>query len=133
MITLSVIFLGIVALSSLVEAAFLLAIAIKARELQQRVLEMEERFERETRPSLQHLARISQNIAGISDLVAVRARRFDAVLAATTDELEGATISVRKIVLRPLVEIAAVVKSFRKGLEVYHRLGEIARTGTGRR
>jgi len=133
MMTLAVIFLGVVALSSLIEAAFLLGIAIKARELHQRVLEMEERFERETRPSLQNLTRISENISGISDLLAVQARRFNALMTATTDELEHATISVRQVVLRPLAEIAAVVKGFRKGLEIYHRLGEIGRTGTDRR
>lgn len=138
MMTLGVIFLGLIALSSLVQAVFLIGVAREGKQLSRRMLEMEQRFETEIRPSLKNLARVSHDFAEFSGLMASQARRVDAFMADTVGKLEQATSSLRDVVLRPLgplVDITALLKGFQKGLEIYRRLGGIdsARKGDVRR
>jgi hypothetical protein len=138
MTTLAVIFLGVIALSSIIQAAFLIGLAREGRELSKRMLAIEQRFENEIRPTLQNLSRMSQNFAEVSDLIGIQARRVDLFMADTVDKLEHATSSLRDVVLRPLgplVDITALLKGFRKGLEIYRRLGGIdsERKGAARR
>lgn len=138
MMILGVIFLGVIALSSLVQAAFLIGLAREGRELGRRVNEIEQRFETEIRPSLKNLARISQNFAEVSDVLSAQARRVDDFMADTVGKLEEATSSLRDVVLKPLgplVDITALLKGFQKGLEIYRRLGgmDTAKKGVGRR
>jgi hypothetical protein len=138
MMTLAVIFLGVIALSSLIQAAFLIGLAREGRELSKRVLAMEQRFETEIRPTLQNLSRISQNFVEVSDIIGAQARRVDLFMADTVEKLESATNSLRDVVLRPLgplVDITAMLKGFRKGLEIYRRLGGLdsERKGASRR
>jgi hypothetical protein len=128
MTTLAVIFLGVIALSSLVQAAFLITLGKESRKLGRRLDEIEQRFETEVRPTLQSVARISKNFAEVSDSLASQARRVDAFMADTVAKLEETTTAVREVVLRPLgplVDITALLKGFRKGFEIYRRLGGI--------
>jgi len=138
MTTLAVIFLGVIALSSLVQAAFLITLGKESRKLGRRLDEIEQRFELEVRPTLQAVAKISKNFAEVSDSLASQARRVDAFMADTVSKLEETTSALREVVMRPLgplVDITALLKGFRKGLEIYKRLGgmESERKGGARR
>src|SRR5262245_28326666 len=138
MTTLAVIFLGVIALSSLVQAAFLITLGRESRKLGQRLDQIEQRFEVEVRPTLQAVAKISRNFAEVSDSLASQARRVDAFMADTVTKLEETTTALREVVMRPLgplVDITALLKGFRKGLEIYKRLGgiESERKGGARR
>jgi hypothetical protein len=138
MTTLAVIFLGVIALSSLVQAAFLINLGRESRKLGRRLDEIEQRFEVEVRPTLQAVAKISKNFAEVSDSLATQARRVDAFMADTVSKLEETTTALREVVMRPLgplVDITALLKGFRKGLEIYKRLGgiESERKGGARR
>ena len=138
MTTLAVIFLGVIALSSLVQAAFLITLGKESRKLGRRLDEIEQRFEAEVRPTLQAVAKISKNFAEVSDSLASQARRVDAFMADTVNKLEETTSALREVVMRPLgplVDITALLKGFRKGLEIYKRLGgmESERKGGARR
>lgn len=138
MTTLAVIFLGVIALSSLVQAAFLITLGKESRKLGRRLDEIEQRFEVEVRPTLQAVAKISKNFAEVSDSLALQARRVDSFMADTVSKLEETTTALREVVLRPLgplVDIMAILKGFRKGLEIYKRLGgiESERKGGARR
>jgi hypothetical protein len=134
MMILGVIFLGLIALSSLVQAVFLIGLAREGKELGRRVHEIEHRFETEIRPTLKNLARLSQNFAEVSDVLSTQARRVDAFMADTVGKLEEATSSLRDVVLKPLgplVDVTALLKGFQKGLEIYRRLGGIDRAKKG--
>src|SRR5262245_10854330 len=123
---LAVVFLGVIALSSVVQAAFLIGLAIEGKKLGRRLDEMERRFEEEIRPTLRNMARLSQTFAEVGEMVGGQARRVDAFMADTIMKMEEATTAIREVVLRPLgplVDITAILKGFRKGLEVYKRLG----------
>jgi hypothetical protein len=121
----AVVFLGVIALASLVQAAFFVGLAVAVRHLVRRVDEINDRFEREVRPSLESFGRVSRNLAEVTDLLTLQARRIDGVLADTLDQVEEATQNLRRFLLRPLgplADIAAVIKGLRRGLDVYHRL-----------
>jgi hypothetical protein len=121
----AVVFLGVIALASLAQTVFLIALAVAGRRLARRVDEIHERFDREVRPSLESFSRVSRNLAEISDLATLQARRIDGVLADTLDKVEDATGHIRRFLLRPLgplADIAAVIKALRRGLDVYHKL-----------
>jgi hypothetical protein len=121
----AVVFMGVVAVGSLVQTLFVVALALAVQRLARRVDDNHDRFERELRPSLAGISRISRNLAEMSDLATLQARRIDGVLADTIDKIEDATGHLRRFLLRPLgplAEVAAVIKSVRRGLDVYHRL-----------
>ena len=79
--SLGVWFLGVIAVSTLVQAAFMVALALGGLRLARRVEELQARIDRELRPTLDHLSRITRNLAEVSDLATLQARRIDGVLA----------------------------------------------------
>lgn len=120
-----IVFLGIVAFGSLVQSAFLVGLAVSARRLSRRMTELQERVDRDLRPALDNLARVTRNLAEVSDLAVIQARRVDDLLADTVEKIESTTSVVRNVVLRPLgplVDLAAFFKGLRRGLEVYQTL-----------
>ena len=119
-------FLGIIALASLVQGAFLVGLAVSGRRLARRLDEIQDRLDRQIKPSLEQFARMSRNLAEISDIAVLEARRVDDLVADTIDKVEEATDVLRKLVLRPLgplADIVAFLRGLRKGLEVYRSLG----------
>jgi hypothetical protein len=128
----AIVFLGVIALSSLVQAAFLIGLAVGGRRLARRIDELQTRMEREIRPSLDNLSRISRNFAEITDLATLQARRIDDVLADTVDKIEEATSVIRRVILRPLgplVDLAAFLKGLRRGVQVYRKLRGLENQG----
>jgi hypothetical protein len=115
-------FLGVIALSSLVQAAFLIGLALSARRLGRRVEEIQQRVDRDLRPTLESLSRISRNLAEVSDTAVIQARRVDALIADTVEKIEDTTSMVRAFVVRPLGplgDILAFLRGVRRGVEVY--------------
>jgi hypothetical protein len=123
--TWGVVFLGIIAAASVVQSAFLLGLALEGKKLSRRVAEIQDRIEREIKPSLDNVARVTRNLAEVSDLAVLQARRVDGLLADTIEKVEETTTLIRKVVLKPigpLVDLAAFLKGLRRGLEVYQQL-----------
>jgi hypothetical protein len=123
--TWGVVFLGIISLASVVQAAFLIGLTLEGRKLSRRVAELQDRLERELRPSLDNLSRVSRNLAEVTDLAVLQVRRVDGLLADTIDKIEDTTTLIKQVVLKPigpLVDIAAFFKGLRRGLEVYQTL-----------
>ncbi len=138
MSNLAVVFLGIIALSSLVQAAFMIGMVAEGRRLGRRLDEIEKRFENEIRPTLQNLSHLSGSFAEVGDIVVSQARRIDAFMGDTVTKLEEATSLLRGVLVRPLgplSDFTAILKGFRKGFEIYRRLGGIdsERKGGARR
>ena len=120
-----VVFLGVIALASLVQAGFLIGLAVAGRRLARRLDAMQDRIDREIRPAMDNLARISRNFAEVTDLVTLQARRIDDLLADTIEKIEDATTMIRRVVIRPLgplVDLTAFLKGIRRGVEVYYKL-----------
>jgi hypothetical protein len=139
--TLVIVFLAIIALSSLLQAGAAVAAAIAARKLGQRFDELEDRFERELRPALSNVARVVGAAADISDQALGHAQRLDGVVAGATDRVNEAVDRVARGVqdrvvgsiekaeghverrvrkaTRPLARAVAIVEGFRRGVIVW--------------
>jgi hypothetical protein len=120
------ILLGAIALSSVVQAVVLVAVAVGGMQLMRRIQELQGRVENEIQPALESLAHISRNVAEVSDLAVLQARRVESVVGETIERIDEARSHVRRVIRRPrslLSDVGAVFKGVRRGLAVYHRLG----------
>ena len=136
--SLGVTFLGVIALASAVQAVFIVGLMLYGRRLARRLEELQDRLEREIRPTLDGLTRVTNNLSEISDLAVLQARRLDDLVADTVGKVEEATDLVRRVIVRPLgplVEITALFRGIRRGLEVFHQLRGVdnQRRGSSRR
>lgn len=121
-----VVFLGVIAVATVVQVAFTVGLALGGLRLFRRVEELQTRIERDVKPALDHLSRITRNVAEVTDLATLQARRIDYFLADTVDKLEELTSAVRDVVSRPLgplADVLAFVKGLRKGIDAYRHLG----------
>ena len=127
-------FLGVIALSSLVQTAFLVRLVMAGRRLGRRIDELQKRVDQDIRPGLENLTRVTRNLAEISDVAARETQRIAEVVGSTLDRLEETTQLVQRFVLRPLAPLAdviALLKGLRRGVEVFKRLGESDRERRG--
>ncbi len=124
--TWAVVFLGIIALTSVVQAAFLIGLARAGQRLGQRLEALQKRVDEDIRPGLDNLTRVTRNLAEISDLAALQTQRISEVLSNTLDRVEETAEVVQRVVLRPLAPLAdvlAFIKGLRRGLQAYRELG----------
>lgn len=120
-----VVSLVVMAVCSVVQAVILIGLAISGRRLASRLQVLQDRVDREIRPTIDSLSRIARNLAEVSDTAVLQARRIDELLADTVEKIEETTSTLRRVILRPLaplVDIVAFLKGVRRGLEVYYRL-----------
>jgi hypothetical protein len=130
----AVAFLGVIALSSVVQAVFLIGLTLNGRRLARRLDEVQKRIDEGIRPGLKNLTRASENFAEVSDLAREQARRMVSVVGGALDTIEGTINTVQRLVLRPLsplADVAAFIKGVRRGIEVYRRIGETDRKQSG--
>jgi hypothetical protein len=123
--TWGVVFLGVVALASVVQAAFLIGLAVFGSRLARRLDVLQARLDREISPALENFTRVSRNAAEISDLATLQARRVDLLLSDTIEKIEETTTTIQQVVVRPLkplAEVLAFVKGLQRGLDVYFKL-----------
>jgi hypothetical protein len=124
-----IVFLGIIALASVVQAGFLIGLVLAGTRLARRVDELSKRLDREVSPALENFTRVSRAAAEISDLAVLQARRVDLMLADTIDKIEETTGLVQQFVVKPLKPVGgllALLRGVQKGVEVYLKLGNRA-------
>jgi hypothetical protein len=123
--TWGVVFLGAIAAATVVQAAFLIALAVAGLRLARRLDALQAQIDQQIGPALKGVERISRNAAEISDLATVQARRLDLLLADTIDKVEDTASIVQRLVLRPLRPVAhvlAVLRGIQAGIDVFLRL-----------
>jgi hypothetical protein len=119
-------FLGVIAIATLVQSAFMVALALGGLRIARRLDELQSRIDRELKPTLDSLSRVTRNLAEVSDLATLQARRIDGVLADTLEKIEGVTAIVRDLVVKPLgplADLTAFIRGIRRGFDVYRQLG----------
>jgi hypothetical protein len=136
--SLGLVFLGVIAFASLVQGAFLVGLAVGGRRIARRMGEIQKSVESEIRPAIDDVSRLARNLASVSEIATEQAERLESVVAHTVERAEGVRSHVREAVGRPLDsfrDVSAVLKGFRRGLDVYQRLGGLAaqRRGATRR
>jgi methyl-accepting chemotaxis protein len=139
--TLVIVFLAVIAVTAVLQAAAAVAAAIAARKLGQRVDELEARFERDLRPAFSKMARAVETAADVSDKALAQVQRLDNAVAGATERVNDVvdrvargvqdTVvgSIEKVegqvgrrvrkVSRPFARAAALVEGFRRGMIVW--------------
>jgi hypothetical protein len=123
--TWGVVFLGAIAISSVVQAAFLVALALAGLRLARRLDALQDQLDKQIAPTLKSLEQISRNAAEVSDRATVQARRLDLLLADTLEKVEDTAAIVQRLViqpLRPVSHIVAVLKGLQAGVDVFLQL-----------
>ena len=108
------------------QAGFLIGLALGGLRLAKRVDELSARLDRDIKPALENLTRVSRAAAEIADLATLQARRVDLLLADTVDKIEETTGVIQQLVVRPLKPlggILALLRGLQRGMEVYLQLG----------
>ena len=136
--SLALVFLGVIALASLVQGAFLVGLALGGLRLAKRMGEIQKSVETEIRPALDDVSRLAQNLAAVSEIATGQARRLEALVAHTVERVDRARAQVRTAVEHPVSavsDVGAILKGVRRGLDVYQRLGGLSaqRQGASRR
>jgi hypothetical protein len=127
-----VFFLGLIAVSSLAQTAFLVRLAFEGRRVARRVDEIQVRLDRDIRPAIDNLNRFSQNLGEVSDLVLQQVRRIDSVVADTAAKIQETTAALHSSAVAPLapvLDMAAFLQGLRRGYAVYRQLRGFEKRG----
>ena len=127
---LAVVFLGIIAVSSMVQAAVSIGLARAGQRLGQRLDDLQRRLDRDLRPALENFSRVSRNLGEISDLATREARHAADVVGEALGRLEAASEALQTFVMRPLgplTNVLSLIRGLRQGIDVYRRLGSADR------
>jgi len=135
--TWGVVFLGVIAVAGAVQAGFLVAMALALIRLARRIDSLQTRVEQDIVPTVAGVDRVTRNVAEISDLATVQARRIDQTLTETMDTVEDTVAVARSIVAHPLggrlSRVTAVVRGIQTGIEVFRQLGQEERASSRER
>jgi hypothetical protein len=136
--TVGIVFLGVIALSSLIQGALLLLLARGGVRLSKRIQDLHSRVEAEIKPILDDVNVVSRNVTLVSDLATAQAARIQDVISDTARRVEETRDEVRAVLAHPaaaLSDALAFLKGVRRGLEVYRQLGgfEAQTKGAARR
>ena len=123
--TLLIIFVGVVAIATTVQAVALVGVLLAVRRLEGRLGEAEREL-RALRPRVERLGRVIDNIADWTDAAAEHVPRVAADIETTLDHLRGiARFGALMLVkpLRPLGAAIALWKGLKRGVNAYRQLG----------
>ena len=115
-------FLGVMAVTALVQCAFVIVAALGLRRTGEKVNQLCDRFETEIKPSLEDLRKGAANLRAISDSGREQAARVEALLATTLESVETTIENVKTLVIKPiasLTELSAFWSGLRRGVESY--------------
>jgi hypothetical protein len=120
-----VVFLGLIAAAGLVQAGFLVAMALAVIRLTQRIDALQDKLDQQITPALESVERVSRNAAEISDLATLQARRIDLLLADTIEKVDDTVTVLQRLVarpLRPFSHVAALLRGLQRGVDVFLQL-----------
>ncbi len=129
-----VVFLGVIAAATVVQAVVLVGLARAGQRLGRQVEDLRRRIDEDIRPGLESLTRVTHSLATISDVAAVQAQRLGDVMSGVLDRAEETVDFVQKMLLKPLgslSDVLALLKGVRHGIDVYRQLGSAERQHRG--
>ena len=135
---LALVLLGLIALGSFVQGAFLVYVGVSGLRLARRVGAIQRSVEEEIRPAADNIARVASDLAEVSELATAQARRVEEMVAETVLRAEEIRVRVAEAATRPLDSVrglGAALTALRRGVHVYRQLGALGaeRRGAARR
>jgi hypothetical protein len=122
--TASLVLLGVIAALALLQGLFVLVAAWQAFRAVRRTEAMAGHIGRELQPSLLELSRAARDMAEVSDLTLMQARRPDVLMADAAERVERAQSAVQRVLPTAgrVAAVAAALRLLRSGFRVYRRL-----------
>ena len=112
------VFLGIIAMATLVMALVQVGFIIYGWTLVRRVARMLDQIEQEMKPVLEGLSAVARDAARASSLAVAQVERVDRLFTDLTARVEQTATTVQRAIITPLREGAAVMAAIRAVLSV---------------
>jgi pyrimidine operon attenuation protein/uracil phosphoribosyltransferase len=125
--TVTQVFLGIIAMATLLMALVQVGFIIYGWTIARRVSKMLDRIEHEMTPVLEGLSAMARDAARASSLALVQVERVDRLFTDLTTRIEETATTVQRVVLTPLREGAALMAGIKALLSV---LRNVSRPGS---
>jgi hypothetical protein len=112
----SVVFLGVIAVATLVMALIQVGAIIYAGRLAARIEQLTRQVERDVRPMIDKLTAVSADAARASSLAVTQVERVDALMADLTVRVDQTMTIMQNAIVTPAREGLALVRGLRAGL-----------------
>jgi len=113
------VFLGLIALGSVVQVAFLVALAVLGLRTARVASEIRARAESELREPMAHVTEALRNVKDISSIVAGEARAVQDTAHQAASEVKEAKEDVSRVIRAPWVELSAFAKGVATAVSVF--------------
>ncbi len=107
------VFLGVIAVATLVMAAIQVGAIVYGARAAQRIEQMLGRFETDLRPVLERARQVSEDAAKMSALAAVQVERVDQVFQDLSSRIDETALTIQRAVVTPAREGAALFAAVR--------------------
>jgi hypothetical protein len=121
------VFLGLMALCSLIQVAFLCGLAVTALRTAKLAAELRERAAVELRQPLAHLSEAARNIRDISSIVREETQAIQGTARQAVEQVREAKEDVRRAVRSPWVEITAFAKGVSRAVSTFREAPSMPR------
>jgi hypothetical protein len=118
----AVIFLGIIALATLVMAVIQVGVIVFALRVAKRVDALTSQVEHEIKPLLTNLTEVSQNAVRTSSLAAAQVERLDQLTANLTRRVDETFTLVQAAIIGPVREGRAMISAVRAAIAAFREL-----------
>ena len=120
--TAAVVLLGVIALGSLAQAVFLLALGRELLSMGKRLDAFQQRLGRDLHPLIADITRATRNLSAASDLTEQQARRIDSLMTMAVGKLVEVERIVEDVLLPPASRIVGWVTTLRSVFDFYRGL-----------
>lgn len=117
-ITVTEVFLGIIAVATLVMALVQVGFVLYGMALARRLSRILDQVEQEMKPVLEELSAMARDAARASALAVVQVERVDKLFTELTARIEQTTTTVQRTIITPLREGAAVMAGIKAVLSI---------------
>ena len=116
-----VVFLGVIALASIIQVVFLVVLARLGLQGARRARVLQERARVELRVPLGHLSEATRNVKEMSTLLAGEARELREGARTAAVEIRAAKDDMARAVRTPVVHVSALAKAVGRAIETFRR------------
>lgn len=114
----AVVFLGIIAVATMITSVLQIAVLIAAGQVVRRIGRFVNLVEQESKPILDHLNSISRDASRAASLATAQVERVDRLFGMLTTRIEETLETIQTAVLKPAREAAALMAGLRAALEI---------------
>jgi hypothetical protein len=126
------VFLGVIAMATLLIAVGQIVVMMAAGRIARRLDQAVEQFERDLKPLLGHLNAIGRDASRAAALAAAQVERADQLLSEVASRVDYALDAVRASVRRPAREGRALLSAFGAAMQAIRELRRYGHTRRGR-